>query len=89
MKSLSLAMAAAGAALVLAPPAWAGNVPYGHNYGTQYQQPGPQAKTPSGRVRHERSGLEELRIQQIRKECRTYAFKYWRYHPDYRHCRYY
>ena len=87
MKRLPVSFAvAAVTALICASPS---NAHSGkHNYNTG---PSSQHYAQPGRKRHkgDRSHRDALREDQIRQECRTYAFRYWRYHPDYLHCRYY
>ena len=87
MKRLSLALAAVAATvLIYASPSQAHSGK--HNYNTG---PSSQQYTQPGRKRHgrDRGHRDALRENQIRQECRTYAFRYWRYHPNYLHCRYY
>ena len=89
MKRLSIALAAAAAAAFVLMGTSPSHAHAGkHNYNT-----GPSGYHPAqpGRKRHrgDRGHYNALREKQIRQECRTYAFRYWRYHPNYLHCRHY
>ncbi len=88
MKRFSFALAAAVVFAIFTGPVHAGNSQYGGYYapsGPQYAQPGPKRQKPGTRRRGQ---LQELRALRARSECRMYAFGFWRYHPDYQHCRY-
>lgn len=61
-----------------------------HNYNTapgSLPPPPPRAdRRHDGPERRDR--WDERRAIEIQKECRMFAYRYWRYHPDYQHCRY-
>jgi len=84
MRSLSLLWAATFA-LIFIFPADTGSAQTRYNFNQQSAPPPPKRKKNGPPPN---AGWQELRALQMRKECRMYAFRYWRYHPDYRHCRY-
>lgn len=86
MRRLSLALAVS-ATLAFPLPADAGHAYTRYNFAHSSQQSAPPADRKKGRHHDARS--REPRALQIRRECRLYAFHYWRYHPDYQHCRHY
>ncbi len=88
MNRFSLVLTAL-AVVAFAAPAAAGNGQYGGYYASNspYYAPPPAPK----RQKHKNSRYNaerELRALQARNECRMFSFGYWRYHPDYQHCRY-
>ena len=87
MKRLSIALAAAAAAVVLAgtSPSEAHSGKHNYNTGPSSQHAAHHARKRGKRHRD----YDAARELEIKKECRTYAFFYWRYHPDYLHCRRY
>jgi len=89
---LGLCAAAALTASMAAPAAasgWYNPQPHGHAHGQQAahggHQGGQYANRGHGHGGHQMSA-EERRALQIRKECQMYGFRWWRFHPDYRHC---
>ena len=86
MKQISTAVAAIAALVLLAQPVQAGNSVYGYNPAQPVQR--NTAPNYTRKKAKQPDPYNALRAQQIRNECRTYAFRYWRYHPDYKHCRY-
>ena len=88
MTRFSLALAAL-AVVAFAAPAEAGNGQYGGYYSSNspyYAPPSPRKRQKRNTYRY--NAEQERRALQIRSECRMYSFGYWRYHPDYQHCRY-
>lgn len=87
MKPVTLAFALI-VGIFYALPANAHN-PYPYNYyyaGPSHIHAGPY-KARKKHVRKDRR-WRAWKAEQVRKECRMYAFGYWRYHPEYRHCKY-
>ena len=86
MRRLALAIAAAAAAtLIWTSPSHSQSSKHNYNIG-----PASQDYAPSARKRHKRDRSHDAeRKRRLKKECRMYAFGPWRYHPNYKHCRYY
>lgn len=92
MKRITLALTAA-VALTFATPVLAN-----HAHGNSSQGSGNSAQASGGNSGSQNNnsygsnnGLSaaEVRALQIRRECEMFAFRYWRFHPDYQHCRNY
>lgn len=87
MKLLCLAVTLA-VALMLSVPAMAGTSQHNYKYGPGTQKTAPSTQKRRNKGPQRRDGWQAYQAEQARKECRMFAFKYWRYHPDYQHCRY-
>jgi hypothetical protein len=96
MKRFALAATAVVAACMFATPTLAGSnnqdgyyyhwQPQNHQYHSQNRY--RDGDRQRDRAEHYGMSVQEYRALQARKECQTFAFMYWRYHPDYQHCGY-